>query len=135
MTRVGLLAPLSQAVEEIRQRLSDRKAMRAARLHPVQVLSALLTYATGRGVRGSGGWVPVQQIIDALDSAFYLAFEAVVPTNKRTLLALDISGSMDGGACAGEMMYEDDVGPEHLRYRLIAGANHSSDAIFAVYPS
>ena len=101
MTRVGLLAPLSQATEEIRRRLSDREAMRAARLHPVQVLSALLTYAAGRGVRGSGEWTPVQHVVDALDGAFYLAFEAVVPTNKRTLLALDISGSMDGGACAG----------------------------------
>jgi 60 kDa SS-A/Ro ribonucleoprotein len=33
-------------------------------------------------------------VVDALDGAFYLAFGNVTPTRKRTLLALDVSGSM-----------------------------------------
>jgi len=36
----------------------------------------------------------VPQVVDALDGAFYLAFGNVTPTGKRTLLALDVSGSM-----------------------------------------
>jgi 60 kDa SS-A/Ro ribonucleoprotein len=36
----------------------------------------------------------VTQVIDALDGVFYLAFDNVASTNKRVLLALDVSGSM-----------------------------------------
>ena len=37
---------------------------------------------------------PNPEILAALESAFYRSFEAVEPTNKRILIALDISGSM-----------------------------------------
>ena len=47
------------------------------------------------------GWVPVPGIVDALDAAFYLAFGAVEPSNKRLVLGLDVSGSMFGGAVSG----------------------------------
>ncbi len=33
-------------------------------------------------------------MVDALDAAFYAAFASVQPANMRTLLALDVSGSM-----------------------------------------
>lgn len=101
MTRVGLIAPMSDALRTVKERLSDREAIKKARLHPVQILSALLTYKEGRGVRGNSTWEPVTQVVDALDAAFYLAFDAVEPTGKRTLLALDVSGSMSGGECGG----------------------------------
>ena len=39
--------------------------------------------------------------MDALDAAFYTAFENVEPTGKRLLLALDVSGSMTSGSVAG----------------------------------
>ena len=39
--------------------------------------------------------------MDALDSAFYLSFGNVEPTNKRIVLALDVSGSMASGEIAG----------------------------------
>ncbi|HEX5871738.1 MAG TPA: TROVE domain-containing protein, partial [Longimicrobium sp.] len=94
MTRVGLVAPGSSASRQIAKRIADADALRKARVHPVQVLSALRTYASGRGVRGNGTWTPVARVVDALDAAFYLAFGAVQPTGKRTMLALDVSGSM-----------------------------------------
>jgi 60 kDa SS-A/Ro ribonucleoprotein len=94
LTRVGLLAPGSDAARRVAARLADAEALRRARVHPVQVLSALRTYASGRGVRGRGTWSPVAQVVDALDAAFYLAFGAVEPSGKRTMLALDVSGSM-----------------------------------------
>jgi 60 kDa SS-A/Ro ribonucleoprotein len=36
----------------------------------------------------------VPKISDALDAAFYAAYAAVEPANKRTMVALDVSGSM-----------------------------------------
>ncbi len=94
MTRVGLLASGSEAADAVAARLGDGAALRKARVHPVQVLSALRTYASGRGVRGKGTWTPVAAVVDALDAAFYGAFGNVEPTGKRVLLALDVSGSM-----------------------------------------
>jgi 60 kDa SS-A/Ro ribonucleoprotein len=46
-------------------------------------------------------WHPVQQVVDALNDAFYLAFDNVVATGKRHMLALDVSGSMTWGVIAG----------------------------------
>ena len=65
------------------------------------LLAALRTYVAGHGVRGRNTWTPVTAIVDALDAAFYTAFENVEPTGKRLLLALDVSGSMMGGWVAG----------------------------------
>ena len=70
-------------------------------MHPIAVLAALRTYASGRGVRGRGEWNPVREVVDALDAAFYAAFGNVEPTGKRLLLALDVSGSMDVGLRRG----------------------------------
>jgi 60 kDa SS-A/Ro ribonucleoprotein len=91
---VGLLAPGSEAARAVSERLTDAAALRRARVHPVQVLSAMRTYAAGRGFRGKHSWEPVAGVVDALDAAFYLAFGAVEPSGKRMMLALDVSGSM-----------------------------------------
>lgn len=101
MTRVGLLAPGAQATAEVVRRLQDRDRLRKARVHPIQVLAALKTYAQGRGERGKGAWTPVRAVVDALDDAFYGSFGNVPATAKSWLLALDVSGSMDCGSVAG----------------------------------
>ena len=94
MTRVGLLVEGSEAVATVVAQLTDAARLRRARVHPVQVLSALRTYAGGKGFRGRGEWKPVARVVDALDAAFYLAFQSVEASRKRTMLALDVSGSM-----------------------------------------
>ncbi len=101
LTRIGVLAPNSEWTRNISERLTNQEWIRKARLHPVQVLSALKTYASGHGIRGQNSWEPVQQIVDALDKAFYLAFDNVVPTGKRIVLAVDVSGSMGMGNIGG----------------------------------
>jgi 60 kDa SS-A/Ro ribonucleoprotein len=101
MTRVGLLAPLSEAAATVATRLRSGEAIRRARLHPVKLLAALLTYTAGQGQRGKGSWTPVPTVVDALNDAFELAFGAVEPAGTRHLLALDVSGSMSVGAVAG----------------------------------
>lgn len=94
LTRVGVLAPGAAATDAVAARLTDAEGLRRARVHPVQLLSALRTYASGHGVRGGGTWEPVARVSDALDAAFYLAFGAVEPSGRRVMLALDVSGSM-----------------------------------------
>ena len=101
MTRVGLLDPSSAATAHVVAELADAERIRRARVHPIAVLAALRTYASGRGARGRNEWWSVRQIVDALDAAFYTAFGNVTPTDKRLLLALDVSGSMESGWVAG----------------------------------
>ena len=101
LSSVGVLTPMSKASKLVAARLGDQARMNKARLHPLAVLVALNTYGQGQGVRGSLSWTPVPQVIDALDSAFYLAFGAIQPTGANRLVALDVSGSMDGGQIAG----------------------------------
>lgn len=101
MSAVGLLKPLGSAAKTVCDRLADESRIRKARVHPIAVLSAMLTYKQGRGVRGSLTWEPVPQIVDALDAAFYLAFGNVEASGKKTMIALDVSGSMAWGEIAG----------------------------------
>lgn len=101
MTAIGLLQPMSAASAVVCERLVDAARLKKARVHPIQVLSALLTYRAGRGEKGSLTWQPVPQVIDALDAGFYEAFGALEPSGKRTLLAVDVSGSMSSGEIAG----------------------------------
>ena len=101
MTRVGVLAPGSDGTAKAVAQLAEVERMRKARVHPIAVLAALRTYASGRGARGRGEWNPVREVVDALDAAFYTAFGNVESTGQRMLLALDVSGSMTGGWVAG----------------------------------
>ena len=106
MTSVGLLGPMSDASRKVAKQLTDRARLSKARIHPVALLSALKVYQQGHGERAMKrdnalSWSPVSEIVDALNEAFYLAFEGIEPTGKKHLLALDVSGSMTCGAIAG----------------------------------
>jgi 60 kDa SS-A/Ro ribonucleoprotein len=100
LTAVGALDD-RDAEDLVLARLASGEALRAARVHPLALLVALKTYAQGRGVRGGLSWAPRARIVDALDAAFYASFGAVTPTGARTLLALDVSGSMSLTNLAG----------------------------------
>lgn len=101
MTRVGLLRPMSDACKFVIGKITDAEQLKKARVHPIQMLTALMTYQAGRGQRGKHTWEPISQIVDALDEGFYAAFGNVEATGKRTYVALDVSGSMGGGEVAG----------------------------------
>lgn len=94
MTANETIVPLGKATQAIASRLVDPERLRRARVHPYSILLALATYRNGEGFRGKLKWNPVARIVDALDAAFYLAFQNVEPTGKRIVLALDVSGSM-----------------------------------------
>lgn len=101
MTKEGVIKPMGEMTRLIVGRLRDAEYIYKAKLHPIKILAALTTYASGKGVRGTNTWTPVREIIDALNDAFYLAFKNVEPTNKRILLAIDTSYSMHGGTVNG----------------------------------
>lgn len=101
MTSIGLLAPLSAEAGRVAETFADVQRLKQGRVHPLAILVALKTYAQGHGDKGGLSWTPVPQIVDALNEAFYLSFDAVEPTGKAHLLALDVSGSMAHGNVAG----------------------------------
>ncbi len=101
MSKIGLLKPLSDAEKLVAGRLTDAARLRGAKVHPIQVLSALRTYSSGRGVRSAATWTVSSKIVESLDEAFELSFGAVEPAGTRHLLGLDVSGSMSGGEIAG----------------------------------
>lgn len=106
LTRLGVLT--GSTLARVVARLTDPERLRRGRIHPVSVLVALRTYASGRGVRGAATWEPVGPVLDALDAAFYASFGTGAsgatgdggwePAGRRTLVALDVSGSMGSPA-------------------------------------
>jgi len=101
MSKVGLLKPLSDAERLVASRLTDAARLRGAKVHPISVVSALRTYASGRGLRSSASWTVSQKVVEALDEAVELSFGAVEPSGTRHLLGLDVSSSMSWGEIAG----------------------------------
>ncbi len=101
LSKAGILVAGSEVERQIVARLTDRAALVRARLHPMAILVALRTYASGRGVEGKLTWPVAGRVCDALSQAFHLAFESVEPSGKRLLLAVDVSGSMAGARVSG----------------------------------
>lgn len=95
MTAKGVVTSnFDASTRDVIQKL-NLEAIRRSKVHPMHILTALKIYAQGRGMKGKLSWSPVPKIVDALDDAFYMAFENVRPTNKNFLIGLDVSGSMD----------------------------------------
>ena len=109
MSKVGLLVAGSNASQLVTKKLTDGEALRKARVHPISILSAMRVYRLGYSLKGGfigygraeQEWQPVATVLDALDTAFELAFKTIQPTNKSTMLALDVSASMGSGMIAG----------------------------------
>lgn len=97
LTRLGVIKPLGEHTKVIVKRLKDPEEIRKSRQHPLNLLIAQRTYASGQSVRGKSSWTPVREITEALDEAFYKAFDFVEPTGKRFFQSTDISGSMGVG--------------------------------------
>ncbi len=102
LSKAGVLGKGSpESTSQITIRLTDESALKRARIHPIQVLSALTVYGQGHGARSDGQWDVAPEVVDALDKAFYLSFGNVTSTGKRWVLGLDVSGSMSSGQIAG----------------------------------
>jgi 60 kDa SS-A/Ro ribonucleoprotein len=79
---------------KIVDKICDKEIIERSKIHPIQLLSAHTIYSRGYGEKGSLSWSPNDKIVKALDHAFELSFKNVIPSNKRILNAIDVSGSM-----------------------------------------
>ena len=104
LARIGAFNDL-QFSADYAAKLTDVEMIRKTRLHPINYLNALVTYTEGQVSRRDVGWYGVARrnpidwnissvIVDALNEGFHLSFKSVEPARKRTLLAIDVSGSM-----------------------------------------
>jgi len=94
MTSVETLALMDTQSAITVGNLMNPDAIKKSRIHPLQILVAQSVYEMGHGWKGSLSWSPIPSIIDALNDAFYLAFNNVEPTGKRFVIGVDASGSM-----------------------------------------
>ena len=91
-------------IQGIVDKITDKNVIERSKIHPLTVLLAHLTYGHGGGYKGSLTWTPDVRVVSALDTAFELSFKNVVPSSKRILNAVDVSGSMTVSCTGGSGM-------------------------------
>jgi 60 kDa SS-A/Ro ribonucleoprotein len=108
LARYGAFQDLTFAMQYAAA-LTDQKMIEQTRLHPINFLNAVVVYTEGQMKRKKDDWgydreVRVKDwttesvILDALNEGFHKAFKSVEPAGKRTMLAIDVSGSMSAKA-------------------------------------
>jgi 60 kDa SS-A/Ro ribonucleoprotein len=130
MTRIGLLESESEATKNVISNLGNVQKLKKGRVHPIAILAALLTYKQGKGIRGGNTWTPILEIDQALEKAFYLSFGTIEPSNKKTMWALDVSGSMSGGTVAGVPGLTPRIASAAL---ALVAANVEKDSLFVAF--
>ena len=90
--------------KKIVEKITDKEIIERSKIHPIQLLTSHIIYSRGYGDKGSLSWSPNDKIVKALDIAFELSFKNVVPSNKRILNAIDVSGSMTAQCNGGSGM-------------------------------
>jgi len=101
MTRAGFVAA-SRCHDGATARTIARIHQLAGEVDPFALAVALVSYRTGRGRRSS--WLPVLDIIDALEDAFYASLDRIAAgraMSPRTLVCVDVSSSMATGSVGG----------------------------------
>jgi 60 kDa SS-A/Ro ribonucleoprotein len=96
LTELGVLrADATENLTRLAEVLNSKDRLRKGRIHPIDILKALKTYKSGGQVgRSSKTWQPAPRIVDILESALELSFDALEPTGKVFMHAVDVSGSM-----------------------------------------
>lgn len=95
MTSLGMFTTkMGNNTKRVVSQLTDKEALKKANVHPINILNAMKVYEQGHGEKGSLFWTPSGAIVDALQEAFELSYDTVTPTEKKILVAVDVSGSM-----------------------------------------
>lgn len=96
LTHLGVLGSQESAnLERVHHVLTSREHLKKGRIHPLDILKALKTYASGGEVgRSQKKWQPVSRILNVLETALERSFEVLDPTGAVIMHAVDISGSM-----------------------------------------
>lgn len=101
--KAGLTKGNSVTTKAIVAKLEDQEFISKSKMHPVNLINSLLTYSSGRGVKGDSTWDVNQNIVDALTAAYDLALKNVEPTGLNILVGADISGSMNAAVGGMQM--------------------------------
>ena len=107
VTRFARLGAFKDLVfaKQYADKLMDQEAILKGRVHPINYLLAAVTHERGQQKQEKGlygysymnlvkDWDTNPKILKALNEGFYAAFGNLDPSNKRTVVALDVSGSM-----------------------------------------
>ncbi len=98
LTEIGIFAYSKRCkhnIDRVEKILNSKEHLRTGRIHPIDVLKALKTYRSGGSLgKSSKTWTPVPRIVDILEKALEISFDAIEPTGKVFVHAVDISGSM-----------------------------------------
>lgn len=111
LARIGAFNDLVFAADYA-SRLVDEKMIERTKLHPINFLNALVVHETGQVARNNSmgygwygygygrnkDWNTSSVIVDALNDGFHTSFKTITPAGKRTLVGLDVSGSMGQNA-------------------------------------
>jgi 60 kDa SS-A/Ro ribonucleoprotein len=106
LARIGAFDDMTFATSYANQ-LKNEDMIRQSRLHPINFLNAAVVHEEGQVDRKSAGywsygrnknWQTNGKIVAALNEGFHKSFKYVEPANKRTLVAIDVSGSMSMNA-------------------------------------
>ena len=128
MSRIGVLSAADTTESKtVVAKLTNAEAIRKSRIHPVQLVDAMLVYQSGGqastyGAAKAKPYAPNKAIVAALETAVTLAFKSLPDTGKRTLVAMDVSGSMQGGRVGGSTLLTPAMGS------AIMAVQHAKDA-------
>jgi 60 kDa SS-A/Ro ribonucleoprotein len=96
LTELGVLRIDEKAnLKRIESVLNSKEYLRKGRIHTIDVLKALKTYQSGGQLgRSQKTWQVIPRIVDILERAVELSFDAIAATGKVFMHAVDVSGSM-----------------------------------------
>lgn len=109
LARIGAFEDLTFATSYANQ-LKSEDMIAQSRLHPINFLNAAVVHEFGQtdktprrsaydwSYERKKNWQTNGKILAALNEGFHRSFKNVEPSNKRTLVAVDVSGSMTQNA-------------------------------------
>jgi 60 kDa SS-A/Ro ribonucleoprotein len=95
ITSLQILDTYPHILEQIIDKITN------VQVNPLQLLITIKMYKSGKGMKGGLKWEPNNEIIKALNKAFYSTFNNLKKSNKKILLALDVSASMSWNTVCG----------------------------------
>lgn len=81
-------------LELICNHIQNKNVLMKGYIHPLNVLNTVMTYRSGKGLRGSSTWNVNSHIVNALYKAFDVSFSTVKGYGRSFAKLVDCSGSM-----------------------------------------
>jgi 60 kDa SS-A/Ro ribonucleoprotein len=96
LTRLGVITNDARNADTqyVINTLTNEDEIKRAKVHPLNLLVTMLTYAKGRGVRGDTTWTPIPAVTNALHDALLKSYRYTDKLNINVKIAIDSSGSM-----------------------------------------